>query len=121
MISSISKQGVQKLLNASIEKKLVNGCFMKVAAIAKFSKYSLELRCEVTHPLLEWQCGKKNEVNIIKWIGCSGYYMDIPEELSDKISQMKTFGTMTSEEANSLRKENAKQFLFVCEELGINK
>lgn len=116
----LTKQGLNRLLGSMASVKLMNGCYNVVTARAEFSKYSLELKVEVTHPLLEWQCGKKNSVTLVYWKGYSGHPIDLPGELAEKIKVMEILGRMGDEEAAALSKENAACFMKVCEELGIS-
>lgn len=114
----LSKQAIKKLLQAEPEVKLCNGCFNIVTAKAVFSKYNVELQVHVTHPALIWQCGNKNEVNIILWKQSQGEIFDVSPELFPKIEEMKLLGTMTDEHAKKLSQENAKAFQSTLKLLG---
>ena len=118
-MEKLTRQGLSRLLNSQANVKLVNGCYNVVTAKAELSKYSLELRVEVTHPLLEWQCGRKDGVSLTYWRGCSGHGIDIPCELGEKIKVMGALGKMGDDRAASLSKENASCFLKLCENLGL--
>ena len=116
----LTKQGIKKLLESEINTSLWNGCFNVSKVKAKFSKYSLELRVEVTHPLLQWQCGNKNEIKLIYWKGCNGYSLEIPDELQGLVEKMNIRATMSDEEALSKSQQNKLGFIEAMKELGIN-
>ena len=104
----ITKQAIKRLLNSELTITTVNGCFNVVRAKAQYSgNKRYELRVEVTHPFLEWQCGKKDEVTLTIWKGCCGNYIDIPEELNSWIEKMKVVGKMSDEHAAELSARNA--------------
>jgi hypothetical protein len=115
----MTKQGMRRLLDSTANVRLVNGCYNVVTAKAEFSKYSLELQVEVTHPALEWQCGKKNNVTLTYWKGYSGVNIDMPDELRDKIEVMRVLGTMGDEEAAALSRGNAACFVKLWDDLGM--
>jgi hypothetical protein len=116
----LTKQGIKNLLESEIDVTLWNGCFNVSKAKAKFSKYSLELRVEVTHPFLQWQCGDNNDVRLIYWKGCNGYPLEIPDELQGLVEKMKVYATMSDEEAFSKNQQTKKAFVDAMKELGIN-
>ena len=116
----ITKQAINRLLKSDIDVKLWNGCFnvVKVKAIYSNGK-RYELRVRVTHPFLEWQCGKQEGAELVYWKGCSGHGIDIPLELSDLIENMKLAGTMSDKEAADLSARNAIALSGVMSELGL--
>lgn len=115
----ITKQAINRLMSAKPTVRLVNGCFNVVEAKALYSgNKRYELRFEVTHPFLEWQCGNKNEVTLVLWKGCCGEQIDIPEELDQLIEKMKVLGTMSDDEASKLSAENAVAITEAYREMG---
>lgn len=62
----LTKQAIKRLNEAPIDVALWNGCFNIVTAKALYSGgKSFELRVEVTHPELEWQCLKHGSVFLV--------------------------------------------------------
>jgi hypothetical protein len=114
----MTKQALKRLLNSNLEVKLYNGCFNVVTAKAEFSRYSWELRVEVTNQALAWQCGNKSEVTLWLWQGSSGVQVDVPEELNELVEKMKKAGQMTDEAARELSRANASLFEEAMTELG---
>lgn len=119
--SKLTKQGIGRLSDAPAVAKLMNGCYNVVTAKAVFSRYTLELKVEVTHPALVWQSGDRNKASLTYWEGYRGYPVDIPEELEEKIKVMRILGTMGDNEAAALSKENAECFLKLCDDLGFTR
>ena len=116
----LTKHGIKKLLESEIDVALCNGCLNVAKTKTTFSKYSLELRVEVTHPLLQWQCGDKNETQLLYWKGYNGYPLEIPDELQGLVEKMKIRATMSDEEAFSKSQQNKLEFIEAMKELGIN-
>ena len=116
----ITKQAINRLLKSDIDVKLWNGCFnvVKVEAIYSNGK-RYELRVRVTHPFLEWQCGKQECAELVYWKGCNGRGIDIPEELSGLAENMKLAGTMSDQEAADLSARNATALSKAMSELGL--
>jgi hypothetical protein len=104
----MTKQATKRLLNSNLEVKLYNGCFNVVTAKVEFSRYSWELRVEVTHPTLAWQCGDKSEITLWLWQGSSGVRVEVPEELNELVEKMKKAGQMTDAAAYELSRINAR-------------
>lgn len=117
----LTKQGISRLSDALAVTRIVNGCYNVVIAKAIFSKYTLELKVEVTHPALAWQSGNRNKATLTYWEGCRGYPMGIPNELEEKVKVMRVLGTMGDNEAAALSKENAECFLKLCDDLGFTR
>lgn len=119
-MEKVSRQAVNRLLTSPVKIRLYNGCFNKATAQVEFSRYTLELRVEVTHPALQWQCGNKNAVELVYWKGCEGFQLPIPEELFSLVEKLREAATMTSEEAGRLSAENQKAFSQACAQLGFD-
>ena len=114
------KSTMSKLIEAPVKVKLWNGCYNVATCKVELSSTTYELRVEVTHPYLRWQCGDKDSVTLTKWVGCKGYYEEIPEGLNDKVAQMKNMATMSDEEAKEISRMNKIDFLNSMKELGIS-
>jgi hypothetical protein len=119
--SKLTKQGIGRLSDAPAVAKLMNGCYNVVTAKAVFSRYTLELKVEVTHPALVWQSGDRNGASLTYWEGCMGHLVKIPKELEEKVKAMRILGTMGDNEAAALSKENTECFLKLCEDLGFTQ
>jgi hypothetical protein len=116
----LTKQAIKRLKEAETKVTLWNGCFNRAVRKIKINRYEIELRVEVTHPMLEWQCGNKNSVELVFWKSHSGRVVkDIPEELKEVVAKMKQEASMTDEEAYNISKENKEAFLQSMKELGI--
>ncbi|NBR24657.1 MAG: hypothetical protein EBU08_12990 [Micrococcales bacterium] len=115
----ITKQALTRLQEAPVKVRLWNGCFNTASVIAEFSRYSVELRVETTNPLLEWQCGNRNEVALIYWKSNDGQRMEVPAELSVLVDKLRAAGTMSDEESAKLSHENAAAFTSACVALGL--
>lgn len=109
-MTNMTKQALKRLLNSDLEVRMFNGCFNVVTAKSEFSRYSWELRVEVTHPTLAWQCGDNGEVSLWLMQGSSGVRVDLPAELNELVEQMKKAGQMTDAAAYELSRSNAKHF-----------
>ena len=103
----LTKQAITRLNTAPVAVQVVNGCFNIVTVIAAFSRYRVELRVEVTHPALAWQCGDRNFVELIYWKGCDGEWLELPSELEVLVERLKVAGAMSDEQARNLSGENA--------------
>lgn len=115
----LTKQALTRLQEAPVKVRLCNGCFNVASVEAKFSRYSVELRVEATNPLLEWQCGNKNEISLVYWEGCNGKFLEVPTELNVLVEKLRSAGTMSNEEAAKLSRGNASAFASACEALGL--
>ena len=109
-MDKLTKQALKRLQEAPVEVKLYNGCFNVASVKAEFSRYRVELRVEVTNPVLAWQCGNKNEVQLIYWKSCTGEHLQVPPELKGLVDNLKVAGTMSDEQARTLSMENAFSF-----------
>lgn len=118
----LTKQAIKRLNESLIDVALWNGCFNVVTAKALYSGgKSFELRVEVTHPELEWQCGMHDSVELLAWKGGRGEFLEVPDELQPLIDKMKEMGKMDDSEAKKLSCENAKSFLNLLSELGVRE
>ena len=115
----VTKQALARLNASPVEVTLYNGCFNKATVKAVFSRYTLELRVEVTHPALQWQCGNKNAVELVCWKGCNGSLLPLPNELLPLVEKLREAATMTNEEATALSKENAAAFAGAMAAMGM--
>lgn len=117
-MNKLTKQALKRLQEAPVEVRLWNGCFNTASVKAEFSRYSVELRVQVTHSALEWQCGNKNAVELIYWKGCTGEHLEIPTELGNLVEELRFAGTMSDEQAQSLSRNNALVFVEAATALG---
>jgi hypothetical protein len=113
-----TRQAVVRLFSSPVEVRLFNGCFNVASVKASFSRYEVELRVEVTHPFLQWQCGNKNAVELIHWMSCEGYRMELPPELEPLVEKLREAATMTDAKARALSQGNAEAFAGAMEALG---
>ena len=114
----LAKNTIKKFYDTPIEVNLWNGCFNKAEVNVTNNRRDYRLEVYVTHPLLHWQCGDKNEVNII----CQGYVYSqeqIPNELDDLIAKMRELATMDDKDADALSQENKQIFHQSMKELGL--
>lgn len=116
---TVSKQAIKRINEAEVTVKLWNGCFNVATAYAEFSRYTLELRIEVTHKELVWQCGDHKEISFVRWVGCTGHFEEVPPEMYKKVEAMKKLATMTDSEAKALSTENNSMFIKGIREPGI--
>lgn len=116
---NLTKQAISRLQTSALHTALFNGCYNMVVAEAKFARYRVELRVRVTHPYLQWQCGNKNDVELIYWKSCTGTILEIPSELEDLLAVMRSVGTMTDEEARNISTTNVNIFQQAMNDLGI--
>ena len=114
----LTKQALARLENAPVLVTLFNGCFNVASVRAEFSRYSVELRVEVTNPALAWQCGNKNEVRLVYWQGYNGTVLKVPASLEPLVEKLREVGAMSNEEAQRLSRENAAAFAKMAEEFG---
>lgn len=117
--STLTAQAVKRLAAAPVEVRLFNGCFNVASVKTKFSRYEVELRVQVTNPLLEWQCGNKNAVELIYWKSCEGTCLSVPTELEPLVQKLQEAAAMSEEEARRLNRENATAFLRAYQQLGL--
>ena len=106
-MEKLTKQAIARLNAAPALVRLWGGCFNKATVIASFSRYSVELNVEVTHPFLQWQRGKEDKVELIYWKGCEGFFIEVPPELDPLVEKLRLAATMTDEEAQRIGKGNA--------------
>lgn len=117
-MNKLTKQALKRLQEAPVEVRLYNGCFNVASVKAEFSRYSVELRVEVTNPVLAWQCGNKNKVKLVYWKSCSGEPLELPSELDVLVEKLRSAGTMSDEQARNLSRKNASVFAEVANQLG---
>ena len=101
----LTKQAIGRLLDNPIEVRTTNGNFKRAEVRASFSRYTVELRVNKSHPLLEWVSGYRNEVELTYWKSHEGFQMEIPKELEPLVDSMKQFATMSDEEAQQIDQE----------------
>lgn len=104
---NLTKQAIKMLQESPKVVRLFNGYFNRVSVTASFSRYSVELRVDVVHPLLE-RFGSHNKTELIYWKSYNGHHIDIQEELNPLIEEMKLIGTMSDEQAERILKETLK-------------
>lgn len=102
----LTKQAIAKLMDpVNHTVRVVNDAYREVTATAKFTKYKIEIRVAVVHPLLQEKVNvfRSERVTMIYWVERSGDKIeDIPEELAPVIEQMRQAATMSREEALQL-------------------
>ena len=86
-MGNLTTEAIKRLVSAPVEVKLWNGCYNTASVKATFARYSYELTVQVTHPLLAWQCGDKNEASLFFWQSCNGRQIEIPAELRHNDSE----------------------------------
>lgn len=118
-MEKLTKQAVARLLASPVEVRLINGCFNIATAIAAFSRYSIELRVEVTHPFLQWQRGRGDRVELNYWKGSEGNFMEVPSELEPLVEKLRKAATMADEEARRIGTKNAIAAAELMKELGL--
>jgi hypothetical protein len=113
----LTKQAVKRFYESPITVRLWNGCFNRAVVIAKFSRHTIELSVDVTHPELVWQCGDKKEVSLVDWR--EGLVRKPPKELEPLVERMKQMATMSDEEAAKISTRNKQSFYDSMRELGM--
>jgi hypothetical protein len=106
-MNKLTKQAITRLNTAPIRVALVNGCFKLAEVTASFSRYRVELRVEVSHPTLDWQCGCRQEVTLLYCVRDDGRFIPVPDELEPLVEKLRRAATMTDEEAQRIGRENA--------------
>ena len=103
----LTKQAITRLYASSVYVGFYNRCYNKAIVRATFSRYSVELNVEVTHPFLQWQRGRGDKVELTYWKGCEGFPIEVPPELDPLVEKLRLAATMPDEEARRIGKENA--------------
>ncbi len=116
---TLTPQALKRLNSAPAEVRLFNGCFNVASVKAVFSRYEVELRVQVTHPSLAWQCGNKSSVELLYWKSNEGTRLSLPTELEPLVQKLRKAATMTNEMAQRLSYENATAFASALQELGV--
>lgn len=106
-MEKLTKQAIARLNAAPVLVRLCNRCFNKASVRATFSRYSVELNVEVTHPFLQWQRGMADKVELRYWKGCEGFPIEVPPELDPLVEKLRLAAAMPDEEARRIGKENA--------------
>lgn len=98
----ITKQAINRMLTSNVVTWEVNGCYNVAIAQAVFSKYRLELKVAVTHPLLKWANQKEDNTELVRWNGYDGFFItEIPSEWNSLIESMKQAATMPDDIAQA--------------------
>ncbi len=121
MTEAITQNAISRLNSSAIDVRMLNGCYMVATAVAEFSRHKSELRVEVTHPLLTWQCGDKKAVELIMWRGGHGRCINVPDELQQLVERMKLSATMPDDEAARVSHENKEAYSTAMRELGFRQ
>jgi hypothetical protein len=103
----LTKQAVARLFASPIRVAVVNGCFKLAEVTASFSRYRVELRVEVGHPTLDWQCGCRQEVTLLYCVRDDGRFIHVPDELEPLVEKLRKAATITDEEAQRIGTEYA--------------
>jgi hypothetical protein len=101
----LTKQAIKRLEETPVLVTTVNGTFKRAQVATSFSRYSVELRVDRSHPTLEWASGVRNNVDLIYWAPNEGYPIDVPKELETLVYNMRAMAIMNEEEANKTDKE----------------
>ena len=117
-MGNLTTEAIKRLVSAPVEVKLWNGCYNTASVKATFARYSYELTVQVTHPLLAWQCGDKNEASLFFWQSCNGRQIEIPAELRHKIGEMRVAATMNESEAQAISDSNKSMYRDSCLAMG---
>lgn len=115
-----TKEALNRLNEAPISIRLMNGCFNRAEAVAEFSRHRFELIVDVTHPALHWQCGDRSEVKLYLMKGNCGHRIDMPDSLQEKVAEMQKAATMSDSEAREISMRNAELFINSLTEMGFN-
>lgn len=115
----LTAEAIKRLQDAPVAVRPVNGCFQVATSRVEFARHAFELKVEVTHPLLTWQCGDKKGVSLVAWKSSCGVNIEVPAELSDKLNAMKAAATMSDGEARRVDVANRESIIHTMEELGI--
>lgn len=118
-MTKLTKQAIGRLNAAPVFVRLCNRCFNKASVRATFSRYSVELNVEVTHPFLQWQRWRGDKVELMYWKGSEGFFIEVPPELDPLVEKLRLAATMTDEEAHRIGKENAIAEADFCKEFGL--
>jgi hypothetical protein len=98
---TITRQAIKRLNDATVTVRMVN-FEVKIAKVeAIFSRYSLELVVECTHPMLSKNT-LKNKEYLIYWKGCSGGHIPIPSELTPLVLKLKENAFISDDEAKDI-------------------
>lgn len=116
MKPKLTKEAIKRLYASPVHVQLWNGCFNRATATANFARHRFELRVDVTHPFLKWQCGTKDEVCLIHW--STGHHIDIPDELYELVHTLTIEASMSDEEAMKLSEKNYQALSKSLSELG---
>lgn len=115
-----TKEALNRLNEAPISIRLMNGCFNRAESVAEFSRHRFELIVDVTHPALHWQCGDRREVKLYLMKGNCGHRIEMPGSLQAKITEMQKLATMSDSEAREISTRNAELFINSLAEMGFN-
>lgn len=118
-LDKLSKHAIKKLLEAPVQVTLWNGNFKRAKAVAVMSKYMVEVAVEVSHPLMEWASGKRDDVDVTLWKSYNGYPVPLPKELHSLAENLRKAATMTDEEAVRLDKEMREALHHLADEMGL--
>jgi len=118
-MEKLTKQAVARLFASPIRVAVVNGCFKLAEVTASFSRYRFELRVEVGHPALDWQCGCRQEVTLLYCIRHDGLLIPVPDELEPLVEKLRKAATMTDEEARRIGTKNAIAAADLMKEFGL--
>lgn len=113
-----TKEAINRLNEAPISIRLMNGCFNRAEAVAEFSRHRYELIVDVTHPVLHWQCGDRSEVRLYLMKGNCGHQIDMPASLQVKVAEMHRAATMSDSEAREISMRNAELLMNSLAEMG---
>jgi hypothetical protein len=101
---TITKQAIKRLNESPISTRLVNHSYKVATVKAEFSRYSLELVVERSHPKLAFS-STENKEYLIYWKGCSGSHIYIPTELDPLILKLEEVAIINDDEADIIRNE----------------
>ena len=99
---TLTRQAVARLCSAPVETRVINGTFKRATVVAKFSRYTLEMRFSLSNPALEWASGPINYLEFVLWKGSEGCFIPVPSELMPLVSSLRKAAEMTPKEVASL-------------------
>jgi hypothetical protein len=118
-LDKLSKHAVKRLLEAPVQVNLWNGSFKRAKVVATMSKYMVEVSVDVSHPLLEWVSGLRDDVDVTLRKSHNGYPVPLPKELYRLVENLRKAATMTDDEAVLLDKEMREALRCFADEMGL--
>ncbi len=111
------------MLEANISVRTINGVYQEAQVTVILSGSNrYELRVQNTHPMmLDLDVdGGHQAVTLVGWKNSRGYLVEIPQQLHQKIIEMRSAATLSNEEALAKRTALIASIETAYQELGIN-